>query len=41
MSHNITSRDTVISVRDAGWHGLAEVLPEHVTPEEARVRAFP
>ena len=26
MAHNITERDTVISVRDAGWHGLAKVL---------------
>jgi phage/plasmid-like protein (TIGR03299 family) len=41
MSHEIRSNDTVISVRDAGWHGLAEVLPDHVTPEVARQKAFP
>src|SRR5687768_7271996 len=41
MAHNITDRDTVISVRDAGWHGLAKVLADHVTPEEARQQAFP
>lgn len=41
MAHNITERDTVISVRDAGWHGLAQVLDDYVTPEEARQMAFP
>jgi phage/plasmid-like protein (TIGR03299 family) len=41
MAHNITERDTVISVRDAGWHGLAQVLDDYVTPEEARKMAFP
>lgn len=41
MSHNITTRDTVISVRDAGWHGLAQVLDDHVSPEKARELAFP
>lgn len=41
MAHNITERDTVISVRDAGWHGLADVLDDYVTPEEARKMAFP
>jgi phage/plasmid-like protein (TIGR03299 family) len=41
MSHNITERDTVVSVRDAGWHGLAKVLDDYVTPEEARQMAFP
>lgn len=40
MSHEIRDNDTVISVRDAGWHGLAEVLPDHVTPEVARKKAF-
>lgn len=40
MAHNITERDTVISVRDAGWHGLAKVLEDYVTPEEARKQAF-
>jgi phage/plasmid-like protein (TIGR03299 family) len=40
MAHNITERDTVISVRDAGWHGLAKVLDDHVTPEKARELAF-
>jgi phage/plasmid-like protein (TIGR03299 family) len=40
MSHNITSTDTVISVRDAGWHGLATVKEDYVTPEEARKEAF-
>ena len=40
MTHNITTRDTVISVRDAGWHGLAKVLADYVTPEQARKQAF-
>jgi phage/plasmid-like protein (TIGR03299 family) len=40
MGHEIRENDTVISVRDAGWHGLAKVLAEHVTPEEARKQAF-
>lgn len=40
MAHNITAQDTVISVRDAGWHGLATVLDDHVSPEEARQLAF-
>ena len=40
MAHNITETDTVISVRDAGWHGLAQVLDDHVTPETARQMAF-
>jgi phage/plasmid-like protein (TIGR03299 family) len=41
MAHNITERDSVISVRDAGWHGLATVLDDYVTPEQAREMAFP
>jgi phage/plasmid-like protein (TIGR03299 family) len=41
MAHEISERDTVISVRSAGWHGLAKVLDDHVTPEEARQQAFP
>lgn len=41
MAHNITERDSVISVRDAGWHGLATVLDDYVTPEVAREMAFP
>lgn len=40
MAHNITENDTVISVRDAGWHGLAKVLDDYVTPEKARELAF-
>jgi phage/plasmid-like protein (TIGR03299 family) len=40
MSHNIQDNDTVISVRDAGWHGLAKVKADYVTPEEARKEAF-
>jgi phage/plasmid-like protein (TIGR03299 family) len=40
MAHNITERDTVISVRDAGWHGLAQVLNDYVNPEQARQMAF-
>lgn len=40
MAHNITETDTVVSVRDAGWHGLAKVLDDYVTPEEARKMAF-
>jgi phage/plasmid-like protein (TIGR03299 family) len=39
--HNITERDTVIAVRDAGWHGLAKVKDEHMTPEDARKEAYP
>jgi phage/plasmid-like protein (TIGR03299 family) len=41
MSHEIRERDNVISVRDAGWHGLATVKDDYVTPEEARKEAFP
>jgi len=41
MAHNITSRDTVIAVRDAGWHGLAEVQADYLNPEDARLKAFP
>jgi phage/plasmid-like protein (TIGR03299 family) len=40
MSHEIRENDTVISVRDAGWHGLAKVKADYVTPEEARKEAF-
>jgi phage/plasmid-like protein (TIGR03299 family) len=40
MSHNIRERDTVIAVRDAGWHGLAKIKDDYVTPEEARKEAF-
>jgi phage/plasmid-like protein (TIGR03299 family) len=40
VAHEITDTDTVISVRDAGWHGLAKVLDDYVTPEEARRAAF-
>lgn len=41
MAHNITSRDAVFSVREPGWHGLAEVLDEYPTAEEARKLVHP
>jgi phage/plasmid-like protein (TIGR03299 family) len=41
MSHEIRENDTVLSVRDAGWHGLATVKDDYMTPEEARQEAFP
>jgi len=41
MSHEIREHDTVLSVRDAGWHGLAKVKETWMTPEEARQEAFP
>lgn len=36
MSHNITSRDGMFTVREPAWHGLGQVLPEHPTREEAQ-----
>ena len=36
MTHNITKRDNVFSVRDAGWHGLAKVWDDYPTREEAQ-----
>ena len=40
MSHGIKEYDTVISYRDAGWHGLAKVFEEYLTPQQAYDRAF-
>jgi phage/plasmid-like protein (TIGR03299 family) len=39
--HGITQRDGVFAVRDAGWHGLCEVLPDHPTRQEAQAIAHP
>lgn len=36
MAHNLTERDQMFTVREAAWHGLGEVLPEHPTREEAQ-----
>lgn len=41
MSHNITERDGMFTVREPAWHGLGEVLPDHPTREEAKRIAHP
>lgn len=41
MSHNITDRDGVFSVREAMWHSLGEVLTDYPTREEAQKIAHP
>lgn len=41
MTHNITNRDGVFSVRDAGWHGLATVFDDYPTREQAQAVAHP
>jgi phage/plasmid-like protein (TIGR03299 family) len=41
MSHNITDRDGVFSVREPMWHGLGTVLDEYPTREEAQKIAHP
>ena len=39
--HNITSRDSVFAVREPAWHGLATVLEDYPTREEAQRIAHP
>lgn len=39
--HNITTRDNVFTVRKPAWHGLAKVLPDYPTKEEAKEIAHP
>lgn len=41
MSHEITSTDSMFSVREMPWHGLGEVLPVAPTREEAQRIAHP
>lgn len=41
MAHEITSTDNLFSVRQATWHGLGAILPEHPTREEAQALAHP
>ena len=41
MSHNITSRDNLFTVRQPAWHGLGQVLPDHPTREQAKEIAHP
>ena len=41
MSHNITDRDGVFSVREAMWHGLGTVLGDYPTRDEAQKIAHP
>ncbi len=36
MSHNLTDRDGMFTVREAAWHGLGTVLDEHPTREQAK-----
>lgn len=41
MAHEITSTDSLFSVREMPWHGLGEVLPVAPTREEAQRIAHP
>lgn len=41
MSHGITSRDGLFTVREPAWHGLGQVLSDYPTVEEARAIAHP
>lgn len=41
MAHEIHTRDNLFTVREAAWHGLGEVLPEHPTRSEAKAIAHP
>jgi phage/plasmid-like protein (TIGR03299 family) len=41
MAHNLTERDGMFTVRQAAWHGLGDVLPEHPTREQAQAIAHP
>ena len=41
MAHEITSTDNLFSVRQATWHGLGAILPDHPTREEAQALAHP
>ena len=41
MSHEITERDGVFTVRKPAWHGLAVVLPDYPTREQAQAIAHP
>lgn len=41
MSHNITTRDNLFTVRQPAWHGLGKVLEDYPTREEAKAIAHP
>jgi len=41
VAHNITERDGVFAVRDAGWHGLATPFEDYPTREQAQAVAHP
>ena len=41
MSHNITERDGVFTVREPAWHRLGEVLPDYPSREQAQKIAHP
>jgi len=41
MSHQITERDGLFTVRQAAWHGLGEVLTDYPTRAEAQRIAHP
>jgi phage/plasmid-like protein (TIGR03299 family) len=41
VAHNITSRDKVFSVREATWHGLADILDGYPTAAEAKQLVHP
>jgi len=39
--HNITDRDKVFSVRQPSWHGLATILDDYPSADEARLLVHP
>lgn len=41
MSHNITERDSMFTVREAAWHGLGTVLTDYPTRAEAQAAVLP
>jgi phage/plasmid-like protein (TIGR03299 family) len=41
MAHNITTRDSLFTVREPAWHGLGTVLADYPTREEAQQLAHP
>ena len=41
MSHQITTRDNLFTVREPAWHGLGDVLTEYPTRQAAQAIAHP
>lgn len=41
MAHEIQKNDKLVLVGEAAWHGLGQIVPDHMTPTEAAQMVFP